>query len=37
MKYSREIQANQIPSKFKGKNFSFDERLGERITNDVLR
>ncbi|MCD6063049.1 MAG: hypothetical protein K0R82_960, partial [Flavipsychrobacter sp.] len=25
-----------LPLKFKGKNFVFDERLGERITDDIL-
>lgn len=34
--YTKEIKEKNIPSKFKGKNFVFDERLGERITEDVL-
>ena len=34
--YAQEIRQNGIESKFKGKNFVFDERLGERITEDVL-
>jgi UPF0176 protein len=34
--YSHEIKEKNIPSKFKGKNFVFDERLGERITDDIL-
>jgi len=34
--YAREIKENHQPSKFIGKNFVFDNRLGERITNDVI-
>lgn len=34
--YANEIKRKKIPSKFKGKNFVFDERLGERITDDIL-
>jgi UPF0176 protein len=34
--YARQIQQLGLPSKFIGKNFVFDERLGERITNDVI-
>lgn len=34
--YARQIQAEGLPSKFKGKNFVFDERIGERITDDIL-
>ena len=34
--YARQIKENNIPSKFIGKNFVFDERLGERITDDVI-
>lgn len=36
IEYARQIKAQQLPSKFIGKNFVFDERLGERITNDVI-
>ncbi len=36
IQYSREIQAKNLPNKFKGKNFVFDERLGERITNEII-
>ena len=35
-KYAREIKDQGLPSKFVGKNFVFDERLGERITDDVI-
>ena len=34
--YKRQIEKEGLPSKFKGKNFVFDERMGERITDDVL-
>lgn len=34
--YVRQIKAEDLPSKFIGKNFVFDERVGERITDDVI-
>lgn len=34
--YKHQIEREGLSSKFKGKNFVFDERLGERITDDVL-
>ena len=34
--YAREIKEKKLKSKFKGKNFVFDDRLGERITNDII-
>lgn len=34
--YARQIKAQGLESKFIGKNFVFDERLGERITEDVI-
>ena len=34
--YAKEINNLGIESKFIGKNFVFDERLGERITGDVI-
>jgi UPF0176 protein len=34
--YAREVKDKGIPNKFIGKNFVFDERLGERITSDVI-
>ena len=34
--YAKEIDANNLESKFIGKNFVFDDRLGERITNDII-
>jgi UPF0176 protein len=34
--YAQEVKQKGLPSKFKGKNFVFDERLGERITDDIV-
>lgn len=34
--YKHQVEKEGLESKFKGKNFVFDERLGERITDDVL-
>lgn len=34
--YVKEIKEQGLESKFIGKNFVFDERLGERITNDII-
>lgn len=34
--YHRQIKAEGLESKFIGKNFVFDDRLGERITDDVI-
>jgi UPF0176 protein len=34
--YAREAKAGGLKSKFTGKNFVFDDRLGERITEDVI-
>ncbi len=34
--YAKQTQENNLPSKFIGKNFVFDDRLGERITDDVI-
>lgn len=36
IQYAQEVKEQGLTSKFLGKNFVFDERLGERITNDVL-
>lgn len=36
IEYARKAKEQNLDSKFIGKNFVFDERLGERITNDVL-
>ena len=36
IEYTRKAKEEGLPVKFKGKNFVFDERLGERITEDVI-
>lgn len=36
LEYVRKAREQQLPLKFIGKNFVFDERLGERITDDVI-
>lgn len=36
IEYTRKAKEEGLPVKFKGKNFVFDERLGERITDDIL-
>lgn len=36
IQYAKEIKEQGLDSKFKGINFVFDERIGERITSDVL-
>jgi UPF0176 protein len=34
--YAQQIKQRGLESKFIGKNFVFDERLGERITEDII-
>ncbi|ALR31779.1 sulfurtransferase [Chryseobacterium sp. IHB B 17019] len=36
IEYTRQIKEEGIESKFIGKNFVFDHRLGERITDDII-
>ena len=36
IEYARQVKAENLESKFIGKNFVFDNRLGERITNDIV-
>lgn len=36
IEYARQIKLHKLDSKFIGKNFVFDSRMGERITNDVI-
>lgn len=36
IEYARQVKAEGIESKFIGKNFVFDNRLGERITEDII-
>lgn len=34
--YTRQVKENKLENKFVGKNFVFDERLSERITDDIV-
>ncbi len=34
--YKRQVDEEGIENKFKGKNFVFDERMGERISGDII-
>jgi len=34
--YANEVKEKGLPNKFKGKNFVFDNRLGERITEEII-
>jgi len=34
--YARQVKEEGLETKFKGKNFVFDERLGERISNEII-
>ncbi len=36
IEYARKIKEEGLQSQFIGKNFVFDERLGERITEDII-
>lgn len=36
IEYARQVENQGLESKFIGKNFVFDHRLGERITNDII-
>lgn len=36
IEYSRQCDKEGLPNQFIGKNFVFDERLGERISDDVV-
>lgn len=36
IEYARQVKEEDIESKFIGKNFVFDHRLGERITDDIV-
>jgi len=36
IKYANDIKKNNVPSKFIGKNFVFDYRMGEKITPDTI-
>jgi len=34
--YTKQIRAHNLENKFIGKNFVFDERLGEKISDDII-
>ncbi|HRI78764.1 MAG TPA: rhodanese-related sulfurtransferase [Cyclobacteriaceae bacterium] len=36
IEYARQVKASGIENKFQGKNFVFDERLGERISDTII-
>ena len=36
IKYSRDVKKNKLENKFIGKNFVFDERRAEKISDDVI-
>jgi len=36
IKYAQEVKDQNLENKFVGKNFVFDERLGERISDDII-
>lgn len=36
IQYARDIKAQNLDNKFRGKNFVFDERLGEKISEEII-
>ena len=36
IEYTRQCEEKGLPNKFVGKNFVFDERMGERISGDII-
>ena len=36
IQYAHEVKEKRLESKFIGKNFVFDQRLGERVTEDII-
>lgn len=36
IKYAQDIKAKGLENRFRGKNFVFDERLGERISEEII-
>ena len=36
IEYAHQVKQKKIRSKFKGKNFVFDKRLGEKVTEDII-
>lgn len=36
IEYARQVHEQGIPNKFRGKNFVFDERMGEHVSNEII-
>jgi UPF0176 protein len=36
IEYARQVEEKGLENKFKGKNFVFDERMGERISEEII-
>ena len=36
VRYAQQVKGSGLENKFKGKNFVFDNRLGERVSNDII-
>lgn len=36
IQYAQQVKEKGLPNKFHGKNFVFDQRLGERITEEII-
>lgn len=36
IEYARQVEAQKLENKFRGKNFVFDHRRGERITDEII-
>ena len=36
IEYARQVETQGLKNKFKGKNFVFDERMGERISEEII-
>jgi UPF0176 protein len=36
IQYANTVKEHQLPNKFRGKNFVFDDRLGEKIGNEII-
>ncbi len=34
--YANTVKEKRLPNKFKGKNFVFDDRLGERVSDEII-
>ncbi|MEO7045393.1 MAG: rhodanese-related sulfurtransferase [Ferruginibacter sp.] len=34
--YANNVKSKKLPNKFHGKNFVFDDRLGERVTEEII-